>query len=699
MKINRDVTEAQEKLKNAPTAVRMNIVSRLEQIPPEAGKLSDQKNAAREERQKYSGKLDKNLASRDKMNAYLDYETYKADPGSKLKDHVEKNIPEILRQIKNYENEIDSVPDYAFVQRLEMGQHLQKLKDEYKKQAYASLEVFFQKFEIWEQEIERCDKVISDCDRQIDLLAETESSLKLLKERVTSDASFDHISDDPAHPEWKEIVAPYFDAKDALSQAKLRRDSSAEYKQYQKIGSIFEQLKPESVFKSVYQQAYLPEIEWNRSDKNQFHFELFLKLHFCQRYFGPIKSRMFINIDEGKTIYPAEYQLLRAFLPEDSIFNVYGDINQKTDFTIGVRSWGEISKQWDIFQLNENYRNTKQITTFCNTQFHAGLIPIGIEGPDVEHYDLGLAVSKIMARYYKEPKERYAIIWDGSKENKNLIEKCVRGYKNVFWNFSAEPGVYVLSAHNSRGLEFENVLVFDKDMSFGAKYIAYTRSLNKLIIASEAQTNKEVKTDGMMNKDEFVRRVTVQSETIDQYIRDGKLIPDVEISGENNQNQIYFTEETLQTAAKKFGWRLIDDSNRKEIFMQMVQEMNMSASYKPVLLKAFFETALFNGVARISDIVTYFRLFYEDRKSGGLVVEKEGSIFTNDSYTDNEIKQLILRNPYKRFEDMGMMSYDTSLGLVKMDKTVWKKLTDTEKSDILRICDEALKRYFSRNLK
>lgn len=48
---------------------------------------------------------------------------------------------------------------------------------------------------------------------------------------------------------------------------------------------------------------------------------------------------------------------------------------------------------------------------------------------------------------------------------------------------------------------------------------------------------------------------------------------------------------------------------------------------------------------------------------------------------------------------MDMMHHSRTLGLVEMDRTVWKKLTEAEKSDILRICDEALERYFSRDLK
>ena len=211
---------------------------------------------------------------------------------------------------------------------------------------------------------------------------------------------------------------------------------------------------------------------------------------------------------------------------------------------------------------------------------------------------------------------------------------------------------------------------------------------------------------GMISQMAFVRRVDVQSETIERYIREGKLIPDLVVPMSDSRKFYYFKEETLTAAAEKFGWQLIDDSNRKDQFMQMVREMTMSYSYKPVLLKAFFAHADKDGQAAISDLTAWFRAYYEGRLKQGLVVEKANSIFARkltaaceddpSPLSDKEIERLILSNPFKRFEDMDMMHHSRTLGLVEMDKTVWKKLTESDKSEILRICDEALERYYLR---
>ena len=201
---------------------------------------------------------------------------------------------------------------------------------------------------------------------------------------------------------------------------------------------------------------------------------------------------------------------------------------------------------------------------------------------------------------------------------------------------------------------------------------------------------------GMISQMEFIRRVDVQSETIERYVRDGIIIPDLVIPMSEHRSFKYFKEETLKAYAEQYGWELIDDSNRKDMFMDMIEKMTMDHSYKPVLLKAILTYADANGRVKISDIVSYFRSFYESRRLAGLVVERGNSIFSKENYTDKQAERLILIYPYKRFENMNMMHHTKTLGVVEVDSTVWKKLTDAEKKWIDSICDEQLEKYYRR---
>lgn len=201
---------------------------------------------------------------------------------------------------------------------------------------------------------------------------------------------------------------------------------------------------------------------------------------------------------------------------------------------------------------------------------------------------------------------------------------------------------------------------------------------------------------GMISQMEFVRRVNVQTETVEKYIREGKIIPDLVVPMSEKRVFKYFKEDTLKAAADEFGWQLIDDDNRKYLFMDMIKRMDMSYSYKPVLIKAVMECADSKGRIALKDIVSYFKNYYEQRRTDGLLVEKANSIYAKGGYTDKEVERNILSNPFKRFEDMQMLRHTKTLGIVEVEPDVWKRLTNNEKADIVKICDEKLEEYYKR---
>ena len=99
---------------------------------------------------------------------------------------------------------------------------------------------------------------------------------------------------------------------------------------------------------------------------------------------------------------------------------------------------------------------------------------------------------------------------------------------------------------------------------------------------------------------------------------------------------------------------------------------------------------------KLSDIVAYFREFYEARRTAGLTVEKSNSLYAKGGYTDAQAQRNILSNPFKRFEDMQMFHHTKTLGVIQVDESVWKKLTLEEKQEIEQICNEKLEQYYRR---
>ena len=202
----------------------------------------------------------------------------------------------------------------------------------------------------------------------------------------------------------------------------------------------------------------------------------------------------------------------------------------------------------------------------------------------------------------------------------------------------------------------------------------------------------------MISQLEFVRMVDVQTETIERYIREGKIAADLEVPFGDKRSFKYFKEETINKYAKQYGWELIIPANMKAKFMEMVKTMDMSFSYKPVLLKAMLEHIDENGRVLVEDIVNYFMDFYSARKEKGLVVEKKQSIFYKDGYTEKDVERNVFANPFKRFEDMRFMSRCRDIEYVEFNRYVWKRLTAAEKAWIVGRCDERLEEYYGKRL-
>lgn len=190
--------------------------------------------------------------------------------------------------------------------------------------------------------------------------------------------------------------------------------------------------------------------------------------------------------------------------------------------------------------------------------------------------------------------------------------------------------------------------------------------------------------------------LNVQSETIERYIREGKIIPDMEVPVSEHRSFKFFQKATVEKYAKEYGWTLITKANMKEIFLQMVGTMTMSYSYKPVFMLAFLDNMNDAGEARLEDVARSFAKYYEDRVARGLPAEKKKCIFTKGGYTQKDVEKLILSMPFKRFEDMHVMHHSKYLGTLQFYRALEKQLTEEDYAAIRESCRAVIK-YFGEN--
>lgn len=250
------------------------------------------------------------------------------------------------------------------------------------------------------------------------------------------------------------------------------------------------------------------------------------------------------------------------------------------------------------------------------------------------------------------------------------------------------PGEWVLAPHAQRELDKDLLAKGEKPTA----YLDFPLDVSDYELIDLFNWQDEVK--DMISQLGFVRMVDVQTETIERYIREGKIVADLEVPLGDKRSFKYFKEETIKNYAAQLGWDLITPDNMKDKFMEMVKTMDMSFSYKPVLLKAMFKHGDEDGRVRVDDIIDYFISFYDERKEKGLMVEKKSCIYTKENYTRKEVERNIFANPFKRFEDMRFMKRCREVEYVEFDRHVFKKLTQEEKAWIMKHCERKLEEYY-----
>lgn len=241
--------------------------------------------------------------------------------------------------------------------------------------------------------------------------------------------------------------------------------------------------------------------------KTNFRHKLYLKLLFCSLYFSrPANPDSFLNIDEAQDISVSEYRLLRTVLGEKCIFNLYGDINQSVYSYKGIFDWDEITDitGGNIYVLNENYRNTLEITEFCNNEFGAEVYAIGVSGEPVVELDTAAAVKWILNVKQAHPEYRVAILHrHGLKDVTEMLRTLLDG-QDVSWYAVDEKKLSIVSVETAKGLEFEAVVAIVDQMSSNEKYISYTRALDQLtVVRDKFSTELDVEDSAEEIDDEF----------------------------------------------------------------------------------------------------------------------------------------------------------------------------------------------------
>ena len=138
----------------------------------------------------------------------------------------------------------------------------------------------------------------------------------------------------------------------------------------------------------------------------------------------------------------------------------------------------------------------------------------------------------------------------------------------------------------------------------------------------------------------------------------GGVVPDHVLTlGE--KTYYYFLRERLEEIRQVLGLPRVDDASIRELFLEFVARMDMSSSYKPVLLLAILDKVDDHGRASTSEVVSAFHSFYLGRMQQGLPIERATMRMQQaDRLSQDEVRVVMLGTPFRKFEQRKYLAYD-----------------------------------------
>lgn len=219
----------------------------------------------------------------------------------------------------------------------------------------------------------------------------------------------------------------------------------------------------------------------------------YLYLQIMYQFSGVPKAQResLITIDEAQNVAPEELRLIKAVNGNRVVLNLFGDVKQHIEGSKGIDDWKMISDiaYFKKEHMQENYRNARQITAYCNKRFKLNMRKINLDGTGVHELKSDSEFTNAFIGIFQKPQNvgLSCIIVKNKQEADTLLDKAGI-YTHRIHNMTEKQVELrrnkwnLMTVEQAKGLEFETVFAVSGRMSENEKYITYTRALDELYV-------------------------------------------------------------------------------------------------------------------------------------------------------------------------------------------------------------------------
>lgn len=178
-----------------------------------------------------------------------------------------------------------------------------------------------------------------------------------------------------------------------------------------------------------------------------------------------------------------------------------------------------------------------------------------------------------------------------------------------------------------------------------------------------------------------------------EIVSDDNYVSHNDISNKNDskviKRQNYYLEEQI---------KYLNESGNliKKKFFEDYYKTRCQSTYMPVTVLGLFDRTNEFGKVQITELITFFKNFYESRKAKGLIVERADSILAKTIPSDQKIKDLILHNPLGRSCLVKYIRYNENNEILEINENFWNSLRISDVILIKKQSEKIINDYYEK---